>query len=77
MSGRDAVLAKIRAGLGASGSDAARRAAIDSRIAGKARHLIPERVKGKTQEQLLKLLRGFLEGQSATVIEPNQTTRSG
>jgi hypothetical protein len=62
MSGRDAVLAKIRAGLGAGGSDAARRAAIENRIAGKARHLIPERAKGKTQEQLLKLLRGFLEG---------------
>jgi L-lactate dehydrogenase complex protein LldG len=69
MSGRDTTLAKIRAGLGVSGSDAARRAAIDNRIAVKARHLIPERVKGKTREQLLKLLRGFLEGQSATVIE--------
>jgi L-lactate dehydrogenase complex protein LldG len=69
MSGRDALLAKIRAGLGASGSDAARRAAIDNRIAERARHLIPERAKGRTREQLLKLLRGFLEDQSATVIE--------
>jgi len=69
MSDRDAILSKIRAGLGASSSDAARRAAIDNRIADKARHLIPGRVKDKTRDQLLKLLRGFLEGQTATVIE--------
>jgi L-lactate dehydrogenase complex protein LldG len=69
MSSRDTVLSKIRASLGAKGSGAGRRAATDKRIAEKPRHLIPERVKGKTREQLLKLLRGFLEGQSATVLE--------
>jgi L-lactate dehydrogenase complex protein LldG len=69
MSSRDAILAKIRASLGAKGSGAARYAAIEKRIAEKARHLIPERVKGKAPEQLLKLLRGFLEAQTASVIE--------
>ena len=69
MNKRDAILSKIRASLGIKGSSAARRAAIDKRIAGKARHLTPDRVKGKSREHLLKLMRGFLEGQSATVLE--------
>jgi L-lactate dehydrogenase complex protein LldG len=69
MSSRETVLAKIRASLRACGPDHDRRAAVDQRIAGKPSHLIPERVKGKTREQLLKLLRGFLESQSATVLE--------
>jgi L-lactate dehydrogenase complex protein LldG len=69
MSSRDTILTKIRGSLGAKGSGADRRAAIDKRIAEKPGHLIPERVKAKTREQLLTLLRGFLEGQSATVLE--------
>jgi L-lactate dehydrogenase complex protein LldG len=69
MSSRDAILSKIRASLGAKGSGAARRAGIEKRITEKARHPIPGRVKGKAPEQLLKLLRTFLEGQSATVLE--------
>jgi L-lactate dehydrogenase complex protein LldG len=69
MSSRETILSKIRTGLGVKGSGAARRAAIDRRIADRVRHPIPERVNGKTPDQLLKLLRGFLEGQSATVIE--------
>jgi L-lactate dehydrogenase complex protein LldG len=69
MNGRETILAKIRASLGAKGSGAARRAAIDKRIAETPRHLIPERVTGKTREQQLMLLRRFLEAQSATVLE--------
>jgi L-lactate dehydrogenase complex protein LldG len=69
MSSREAVLSKIRASLGAKSSGALRRAAIDRRIAERPRHVIPERVKGKTRQHLLKLLCGFLEGQSTTVVE--------
>ena len=69
MSSRDAILSKLRAGLGVKANDPARRATVDARIAGKSRHLQPERISGKSPNQLLKLFRGFLEGQSATVVD--------
>lgn len=75
MTSRDAILSKLRAGLGAKANDPARRAVVEARISAKSRHLTPERVSGKTQGQLLKLFRGFLEGQSATVVDvhdPNE-----
>lgn len=70
MSGREEILAKIRAGLGADGAnDAARKGAVEARIREQRRHLIPDRVAGKSHDQHLKLLRGFLESQSATVLD--------
>jgi L-lactate dehydrogenase complex protein LldG len=69
MSNREIIFRKIRAGLDSSANDAKRRAAVNSRIAAQIRHLVPERVAGKTHAQLLKLMRGFLEGQGATVLD--------
>ncbi|MCL4766074.1 MAG: lactate utilization protein C [Hyphomicrobiaceae bacterium] len=69
MTSREAILSKIRAGLGAGRDDAARRAIAEERIAARARHLTPERVKDKSPDQLLKLFRGFLERESASVVE--------
>jgi L-lactate dehydrogenase complex protein LldG len=68
MSGREAILSKIRAGLGA-GDDAARRSALEKRLAEHQRHLLPQRVAGKTRDELTQSFRRFLEGQSATVLE--------
>ena len=66
---RDAILSKIRTGLGASARDSERRAIVDGRIAARARHLTPARVTDKSPDQLLALFRGFLERESATVVE--------
>lgn len=69
MTSRDAILSKIRAGVGAGANDGERRASVEGRLAVKARHLIPGRVKARTPDQLLALFRGFLERESATVVE--------
>ncbi len=69
MTSRDAILSKIRAGLGAKANDAERRQIVSERLAARGRHLIPARVKDKTPDQLLALFRGFLERESATVLE--------
>jgi len=68
MSSRRAILDKITATLGAAG-EAARMQAARARIADHGRHLIPSRVREKSSEALLSLLRGYLEGQRATVID--------
>ena len=69
-SNRDAVLGKIKATVGtaSTASDADRRRSVELRLAGIPPHLIPERVR-QGHGQLVRLFRGFLEGQSATVIE--------
>ncbi len=69
MTSRDAILSQIRAGLGAKANDAERRQIVNERLAARGRHLIPARVKDKTPDQLLALFRGFLERESATVLE--------
>ena len=66
-SSRDAVIFKIRKGLGVYDS-ATRRATIAERLAAPPPPLVPERAK-RGKEQLRGLLRQFLEGQSATVID--------
>lgn len=71
MTSRDAILSKIRGGLGAKADDAGRRAVIEGRIATRDRHLLPARVKAKSPDQLLDLFRGFLQRESATVLEVN------
>ncbi len=69
-SDRAGVLAKIRKGVAkaAAASDAERRKVVEQRLAGQQPHLIPERTK-RERAELVTLFRGFLEGQSATVIE--------
>jgi L-lactate dehydrogenase complex protein LldG len=64
---RDEVIFKIRKGLGAYDS-ASRRSAVAQRLDAPPAPLVPARAKG-TREDLRQLLRTFLEGQSATVIE--------
>lgn len=65
--GRDAVIFKIRKGLGVYDS-ATRRATVAQRLGSPPPPLVPERAKAP-REELRRLFRGFLEGQSATVIE--------
>lgn len=67
-SGRQAVLGKIRSAL-ATSDEPSRAKAVAARLAGIEPHLIPERVAGKAPDALKSLLRQFLEGQAATVME--------
>lgn len=64
---RAQILARIRSGLGGTSDDGARRAAVTARLKGSKPHLIPSRVT-KSGTDLRALLRFFLEGQSATVV---------
>lgn len=66
---RDAVLGRIRAALTtAASTDEARRASVAARLRRRAAHLIPARANAPPKA-LKEMLRGFLEGQSATVVE--------
>jgi L-lactate dehydrogenase complex protein LldG len=65
--GREAILSKIRKGLRSEAS-AARSDVVARRLGEPPAPLVPQRAKGG-KEELRRLLRGFLEGQSATVIE--------
>jgi L-lactate dehydrogenase complex protein LldG len=69
MSSRDAIFAKIRAGLGDTVADPARKSVVAARIAGKHRHPVPARVAGKSHAEHVQTFRSYLEGQSATVLE--------
>jgi len=73
MSAREAVLAKVRAGVGRVASDPARRAVIEERLRSPARHTVPARTASKPPQELAGLLRAFLESQTATVIEVAST----
>lgn len=65
---RERILSKVRAGLGhEAGSEADRREAARTYIAGHDRHLVPARAT-KPRPELIAQFKGFLEGQSATVI---------
>lgn len=64
---RAQILARIRGGLGGTTDDGARRAAVAAHLKGSKPHLIPSRVT-KSGTDLPALLRFFLEGQSATVV---------
>ncbi|MBS0244632.1 MAG: lactate utilization protein, partial [Proteobacteria bacterium] len=66
-SGRAKVLGAIRAGL-AKGSEGERRAAVEARLAGHSRHLVPERSK-QTPDRLKALFAAQLRAGNATVVE--------
>lgn len=68
-SARDAMLGRIRDGLAATTDDGGRKAAVAARLKKRSAHLVPERVASKPADGLKALLRGFLEGQAATVID--------
>ena len=66
---RETIFARIRTGLGASAAtEAARRAAVESRLAAHAANLVPERAMTPPPGRAAQLA-GFLRGQGATVIE--------
>ncbi len=67
-SSRSAILGRIRASLNAKANDNERVAAAESRIAAHAATLVPERARRHESERVT-CLRGYLEGQLATVIE--------
>ncbi len=74
MSGaRSAILKRVRASLNVTASDPARLAAAQDRIATHPATLVPERALGPSQERVA-LLRIYLEGQLATVIEVADAT---
>src|SRR5688572_15718405 len=64
---RAEMFARIRAGLGVTSNDTSRQDAVAARLKGSKPHLIPDRV-AKPGANLPALLRSFLEGQSATVV---------
>jgi L-lactate dehydrogenase complex protein LldG len=66
--GREAVLGKIRKALGAPGLERQREAAVAHRVATPVPPLVPERAR-RPKDELRRLFRTYLEGQSATVIE--------
>jgi L-lactate dehydrogenase complex protein LldG len=66
---RDAIFARICAGLGATpATDEARRAAVERRLAAHAANLVPERAATPPAGRAAQLA-GFLRGQGATVLE--------
>ena len=67
--GRDAILGKVRKGLGASVETPGRRAAVEQRLAAHERHLIPARVAGKEGPELVAILRRWLEAAAGELIE--------
>lgn len=69
MTGREAILGKVRAALGVAGDETGRRQAVDNRITTRHRHLTPERVKGKPADDLVRTFRSYLEAVQSTVIE--------
>lgn len=69
MTSREAILSRIRSGLGANRNEAERRAIVQDRITNRERHITPARVRDKSPDQLLALFRGFLQRESATVVE--------
>lgn len=67
MSSRERIMAKVRAGVAAGspvvneGTETERRATVAARLADHQRHLVPERVAGKTPLQLAAVLQRWIE----------------
>jgi L-lactate dehydrogenase complex protein LldG len=65
---REAMLAGIRAALGAASADGARRRAVDARLVETRPHLVPERVR-RSHEELIELFKAHLAAQSVDLVE--------
>lgn len=65
---RAKVLDSIRTGLGVSGKESDRRAAVTARLLGHKANLVPARA-SESRPELMKRFRTMLEGQSVTVVE--------
>jgi L-lactate dehydrogenase complex protein LldG len=79
MSSRDRILSKVRAGVASGspvvneGTEAERRATVAARLAGHVRHLVPERVAGKSAVELAAVLQRWIEmagGELTAVASP-------
>jgi L-lactate dehydrogenase complex protein LldG len=66
--GKDAVLSKIRQALDARQPARDRAGVVEARLASPSQRIVPERA-GRPREELRRLARTFLEGQSAAVVE--------
>jgi L-lactate dehydrogenase complex protein LldG len=75
MTSRDRIMAKVRAGLAAGAPagvgdvEAERQASVATRIAAKARNLVPARTAGKSPDELVAIMRHWLGQAGADVIE--------
>ena len=68
MSARDVILGKVRTALSGKANAQARDQAVAGRLDAPIRHPVPARASGKSGDELVALFRGYLEGQSATVV---------
>lgn len=69
-SARETILGKVRKAVDAASVDRIqRRTAVDRRLAEPPRYSAPARALGKTRAELIALLRQYLIGQSATVLD--------
>ncbi len=66
MSGREAILGRIRKSIGSTSEDAARRNTVETRLAGHPANLIPERATVTGEDRIALFVR-HLEGQAATI----------
>lgn len=74
-SARDDILARIRSACDSGGGDRAqRRAIIEQRLATPPRHVVPARAREKSPAERAVLLRHYLEGQSAVVLDAPSMT---
>lgn len=67
VSARETVLGRVRRALGAAAGDADRRAAVEARLSGHPRTLIPARVTGKSPADLVDLFVQMAHATAATV----------
>lgn len=66
---RDQIFADVRKGLAADHHSGDRQALANARLIRPPRHLVPGRVLGKSQNDLMKVFTGLLEEQGSTVVE--------
>jgi L-lactate dehydrogenase complex protein LldG len=69
MTSRERILAKVWAGVGGTLSREARRRIVDARLGAPRRHLIPARVAGKGTDELVGIMRRWLEAASGQLEE--------
>lgn len=75
-SARETILGKVRKAVDTAGIDRTqRRVAVDRRLAEPPRHSVPARALGKNRAELTALLRHYLTGQSASVLDATDSDR--
>lgn len=69
MTSRERIMAKVRVGVAGSQSSEARRRIVEDRLGSPVHHLIPARVAGKGTEELVGIMRRWLEAASGQLDE--------